>query len=89
MSQRSKTGPKRNNSFKSPTSPSASQEPKRGRNSALTKEKQINSKETNHYTKFSQKIFKGDEYLPQFIKEIASDSNYFQCIKQRSKNQTA
>jgi len=72
MSQRSKTVPKSDNLSKNTTSPSVSQGSKRSRKSTSTKEdKQKNSKETSHYTKFSQKIFKGDEYLPQFIKEVA------------------
>ena len=82
MSQRSKTVPKSDNLSKNTTSPFVSQGSKRSRKSTSTKEdKQKNSKETSHYTKFSQKIFKGDEYLPQFIKEVALDSNYFKCMK--------
>ena len=36
---------------------------------------------TSHYTKFSSKIFKGDEYLPKFIKEVEADANYFKYLK--------
>jgi len=41
-----------------------------------------NSKNVNgHYTKFSLKMFKGNTYLPKFIKEVHDDPFSFECLK--------
>ena len=65
---------------------------KRPRNKSVPQSKQTEKKSVsqkieeeisnnNHYTKFSDKIFKEDLYLPKFIKEVESDPLYFKCLK--------
>jgi len=48
---------------------------------SITSIRNKDQNQNNNYTKFSTKLFKESTYMPEFVKEIASDNTLCKCIK--------